>query len=307
MRWVHDALNANVEKTMRSISLITSGMPTSVGPLSVAQPLPVAALRYADPFILLHHAGPQYIEPTPNPHKIEAHPHRGFEPVTFVYQGNVLHRDSLGNEGYIGAGEVQWITSGSGIIHEEGPTLDLARTGGNLELIQLWINLPADKKMMTPAYQELHKDQLSELSVLGGHGKLSIVAGELQGIGGPATTQSPITAAMGWLTTGAKGELPLPTMQTVLMYVLGGDVTVGGHRITGGQLALFNDQTSNAQTADTAGEGVPIEVHEEARILLLGGMPLNEPIVSYGPFVMNTEDEIRDAFRDYAGGKFGSL
>lgn len=296
------------EYTMSSIKLVTKGMPTSVGPLSVAQPLPVAALRYADPFILLHHAGPQYIEPTPNPHKIEAHPHRGFEPVTFVYQGNVLHRDSLGNEGYIGAGEVQWITSGSGIIHEEGPTLDLARTGGNLELIQLWINLPAEKKMMQPAYQELHKEKLPELSVLSGQGTLSIVAGKIQGIGGPAVTQSPITAAMGWLTSGANGELPLPDMQTVLLYVLGGDVTVDGHRITGGQLALFNEQTSNLQSNGTSQEAsVPIEVHEDARILLLGGTPLNEPIVSYGPFVMNTEDEIRAAFRDYAGGKFGTL
>lgn len=292
---------------MRSIARITDGMTTSVGPLSVRQPLPVAALRYADPFILLHHAGPQYIEPTPNPHKIEAHPHRGFEPVTFVYQGNVLHRDSLGNEGHIGSGEVQWITSGSGIIHEEGPTYELARTGGNLELIQLWVNLPASKKMMQPAYQELHADQLPKTTILDGAGTLAIVSGQIGTHIGPAVTQSPVASAMGWLSKGGKGLFPLPHYETVLLYVLGGSIRIGAHLLSSGRLALFEGLTASGNDNNSNDAQTHIEVLEDSRILLLGGTPINEPIVSYGPFVMNTEDEIREAFRDYAGGKFGSL
>ncbi len=147
----------------RSVKIITDSQMTSVGPLSVAQPLPAPTLRGADPFILLHHAGPQVFEAGTEAHRIEPHPHRGFEPVTFVYKGAVLHKDTMGNEGSISAGEVQWITSGSGILHSEGPTEELQQSGGELELIQLWVNLPAAKKMMAPAYQELHADHIPVL------------------------------------------------------------------------------------------------------------------------------------------------
>ena len=181
----------------RPVRIITHSLMTGVGPLRVAQPLPVHALRNVDPFILLHHAGPQAFEAGGAVHRIDPHPHRGFEPVTFVFKGSVLHRDSLGNEGTIHGGEVQWITSGSGIIHSEGPTAELQQAGGELELIQLWVNLPADKKMMTPMYQELRREQMARVTVLDGALDLELVSGSYMGHVGPATTQSPVLTAMG--------------------------------------------------------------------------------------------------------------
>ena len=283
---------------MRKIRIITNGTPTSVGPLSVAQSLPVTALRYADPFVLLHHAGPQKFEPGTEAHRIEAHPHRGFEPVTYVFSGKVHHRDSLGNDGIIGAGEVQWITSGSGIIHEEGPTPDVMTDGLELELIQLWINLPASKKMMSPAYQEVHKEQIPTVKLFDDHLSLHVISGALNGASGPAHTQSPLLTAMGWFSEGGSGTLDAIAFDRLIIYVLGGEIrindeyTVGEH-----QLVLFEDDH----------EPVKIETLSEGRLILLAGEPLNEPIFTYGPFVMSTEDEIRTAFRDYAGGKFGQL
>ena len=288
---------------MRTVRIITDPIHTSVGPLTVRQPLPVGALRGADPFLLLHHAGPQRFDPGSEGQKIDAHPHRGFEPVTFVYRGSVLHRDSLGNEGRIGAGEVQWITSGSGIMHEEGPTPDLAQKGGELELIQLWINVPAAKKMMPPAYQEIHRERIPTVTLLDGHLSLAIVAGELAPadraiVKGAAVTQTPIFAAMGSFTAGGSGEVDVTPFDTLVLYVLGGRVTINGeHEVTGGRLVAFDAGTG----------GFHIETHEDGSILLLGGEPINEPVVQHGPFVMNTEDEIREAFRDYAGGKFGTV
>ncbi len=286
---------------MRRIKLITAGVPTSVGPLVINQPLPVPALRYADPFILLHHAGPQHIAPGSAGEKVEEHPHRGFEPVTFVFQGSVLHRDSLGNVGTIGAGEVQWITSGSGIMHEEGPTESLTRDGGDLELIQLWINLPASKKMMSPGYQELHSNQIPQWSGLDGHLTLSIVAGEYNSLVGPAPTQSPLFAAMGWGVAGGSGLVTLPEFDTTMLYILGGSVRIADHIVESKKLVVFDAPETGSDTA------MHLEILDDARLLLLAGTPLNEPVATYGPFVMNTEDEIRAAFRDFAGGKFGAI
>ncbi|RPI68950.1 MAG: pirin family protein [Ignavibacteriae bacterium] len=272
---------------MRNVRLITSSLHTTVGPLKVAQPLPTNALRYADPFLLLHHAGPQTIEAGSEVHKIEAHPHRGFDPVTFVYRGSVLHRDSLGNQGTIGPGEVQWIKSGSGILHEEGPTPDMARDGGELELIQLWINVPAAEKMDPPAYFEIHRDQVLHDELLDGRLTLDRVI-----------AKSSVYAAMGHFSSGAIGKVDVTSQASHLLYILGGSVTINGeHRVEGKHLVIFDD---------TPG-GFTFEAHSDGSLLLLGGDPIGEPMVQYGPFVMSTEDEIRDAFRDYAGGKFGSL
>jgi hypothetical protein len=248
--------------------------------------------------LLLHHAGPQRFEAGGQAHRIDPHPHRGFEPVTFVYRGSVLHRDSLGNAGSIGAGEVQWITSGSGIIHSEGPTADLMEQGGELELIQLWINLPAAKKMITPAYQELHQQQIPTVQVLDGAMDLAIVAGTYGGITGPAITHSPMTAIMGSMTAGGSGILAAPAERRMLLYVLGGSVRLNGeHVVERQQMVVFDDGTGD----------VTIDILADGHVLLLGGEPIGEPIASYGPFVMNTDEELREAFRDYAGGKFGTL
>lgn len=283
---------------LRPVHLITDSLLTNVGPLNVKQPLPVAALRDADPFILLHHAGPQPVVPGEFHGRVDPHPHRGFEPVSFVYRGSVLHRDSLGNEGSIADGEVQWITSGRGIIHSEGPSEKLLREGGELEIIQLWINLPASRKMMEPAYQELHRDAIPEISILDGKGTLNLVAGTLGEITGPAVTQSPIMAAMGSLSAGASGTIDVPTMKTALLYVLGGTIRVNhDHVVERHELVVFAEH----------GDSIHIDAAEDASILLLTGEPLAEPIVAYGPFVMNTEDEIRQAFTDFRQGAMGVL
>lgn len=283
---------------MRNIRIITNGIPTSVGPLIINQPLPVGELRYADPFVLLHHAGPQRIEPGSEGHKVESHPHRGFEPVTFVYSGIVIHRDSLGNMGKITGGEVQWITSGKGILHEEGPSLDGSTTGVDLELIQLWINLPSEKKMMEPAYQELHKTAIPDLLLFNGKLRLAVVAGDMKGIVGPAVTQTPISAAMGWFEKGANGMIDFIHDDCMLIYVLAGTLEINGEHVASAhQLVVF----------DNKADEVSINAREAGRLLLLSGQPLNEPIATYGPFVMNSEEEIREAFKDFAGGKFGTL
>ncbi len=283
---------------LRPVQIITDSLLTNVGPLNVKQPLPVAALRDADPFILLHHAGPQPVEPGVFHGRVDPHPHRGFEPVSFVYRGSLLHRDSLGNEGSISAGEVQWITSGRGIIHSEGPSEELLRQGGELEIIQLWINLPAAKKMMEPAYQEIHRDAIPVVKILGDAGELRLVAGELNGVRGPATTQSPLMAAMGHIAKGASGELTVPAMPTLLLYVLGGALRVNGeHIVERHKLVVFAE----------LGESISLEAIEPTDILLLSGKPLEEPMVAYGPFVMNTEDEIRQAFLDFRQGAMGRL
>jgi redox-sensitive bicupin YhaK (pirin superfamily) len=283
---------------LRPVHLITDSLLTNVGPLNVKQPLPVAALHDADPFILLHHAGPQPVVPGVFHGRVDPHPHRGFEPVSFVYRGSLLHRDSLGNEGSISAGEVQWITSGRGIIHSEGPSEQLLLEGGELEIIQLWINLPAAKKMMEPAYQELHRQDIPTVTILDGKGELRLVAGELGSARGPATTQSPIMAAMGHIASGASGDLEVPAMRTLLLYVLGGTLRINGeHTVSRHKLVVFSEH----------GQNISIEATEETDILLLAGEPLEEPIMAYGPFVMNTEDEIRQAFLDFRQGAMGHL
>ncbi len=282
----------------RSVRVITSSLHTGVGPLRVAQPLPVHALRHLDPFILLHHAGPQAFSADGGVHRIDPHPHRGFEPVTFVYRGSVHHKDSLGNSGTIHAGEVQWITSGSGIIHSEGPTAELQQSGGEIELIQLWVNLPARDKMMKPRYQELHAATIPTVSLCGDALNLAVVSGELFGIQGPAETRSTVITAMGRFTAGLQGQVSSLDSATLAIYVLNGSLIINGeHRVERHQLVVFNND----------GDTIELRCEQPGDLLLLAGEPLNEPIAQYGPFVMNTEDELRQALEDYRSGKMGHL
>jgi redox-sensitive bicupin YhaK (pirin superfamily) len=283
---------------MRSVRIITSSLLTGVGPLRVAQPLPVHALRNLDPFILLHHAGPQKFDPEGDIQRIDPHPHRGFEPVTFVYRGSVHHKDSLGNSGVINAGGVQWITSGAGIIHSEGPTAELQRAGGEIELIQLWVNLPARDKMCAPSYQELHTGQFPLVDACNGALKLHVVSGELLGVHGPASTHTPVVTAMGTFTGGLSAELLTPSLETFALYVLNGSLSVNDeHRVQRHQLVAFNND----------GAYVKLQCEEPGELLLLAGEPIAEPIAQYGPFVMNTEEELHQAVFDFREGKMGSL
>lgn len=282
----------------RPIRIITHSLMTGVGPLRVAQPLPVHALRNVDPFILLHHAGPQTFEAGGAEHRIDPHPHRGFEPVTFVYRGSVLHRDSLGNEGTIGAGEVQWITSGSGIIHSEGPTADVQRSGGELELIQLWVNLPSEKKMMTPMYQELHRSDMAHVHALNGALDLTVVSGTYLEKTGPAKTQSPVFTAMGHFREAPQASFDVPAYEQFAIYVLNGALRINGdHVVERHSLVAF----------EPGGDTIDIEPLTDGSLLMLAGEPLREPIAMYGPFVMNTEQQLHEALHDYSIGKFGVL
>jgi len=282
----------------RSVRIITSSLLTGVGPLRVAQPMPVHALRNLDPFILLHHAGPQRFDASGGVHRIDPHPHRGFEPVTFVYRGSVHHKDSLGNSGIIHGGEVQWITSGSGIIHSEGPTEELQQSGGEIELIQLWVNLPASDKMCVPSYQELHNSTIPVVRINDNQLTLRVISGEVMSHKGPAKTRSSVTTAMGSFTSELDAELVLPGNETLALYVLNGALIVNGeHRVERHQLVVFNND----------GTRIHLASESSGDLLLLGGEPLREPIAQYGPFVMNTDDEIQQALVDYRDGKMGTL
>jgi quercetin 2,3-dioxygenase len=277
----------------RYIIAVGNPLHTSVGPLSVAQPLPGHEVDYLDPFVLLHHAGPQDVIAGAEEHRIEPHPHRGFAPVTFVFEGAVLHRDSLGNESIVRSGEVQWINAARGIVHSEGPAPELGRDGGRLELIQLWVNVPQSTKMIEPSYQELSSDRLPEVSLDGV--RLRIVSGTAFGVTGPAITQSPVTSVMAWMEQGSSVTWNVDD-PTAAVYVLGGSVLIGGQGTTVGHLAVLGEGTE-----------VTITAEENSRLLLLAGKPLQEPIVTGGPFVMNTRLEVYQAFMDYQNGLMGTL
>ena len=283
---------------MRKIRLVTDSLEVPVGSFSVHQPLPTNALRQADPFLLLHHGGRQTTHAGEKGVEVPEHPHRGFEPVTFMFHGQIQHTDSLGNDSIVDSGEVQWITSGKGIMHEEKTPAEFAKKGGEMELIQLWVNLPQDKKMMEPAYQEIRNSMIPEVQLLNDKLTLRVVAGTIEGSTGPAQTQSPLITAMGKMQAGAKGNIDVTNFPTLAVYFLSGSATINGeHKMHESRFIVFEE-----------GEGgFDIEVHEDGELLLLAGEPLNEPVVQYGPFVMNTDQEIRDAFRDLAGGKFGSI
>jgi redox-sensitive bicupin YhaK (pirin superfamily) len=231
-------------------------------------------------------------------HRIDPHPHRGFEPVTFVYRGSVYHRDSLGNEGTINAGEVQWITSGAGIVHSEGPVHELQQSGGVLELIQLWVNLPAAHKMTSPTYQELRLSQIPRVPFDNGRLQVAVVSGSIFGVVGPAHTRSTVVTAMGAFEPGMNTTIETPAMKTFAIYVLNGILRINDeHNVQRHQLVVFSEDNGPVHLSSEAG----------GDMLILGGDPLNEPVAQYGPFVMNTHEELEQAFIDYRDGKMGTL
>jgi len=248
------------------------------------------------PFLLLDYAGPAEFPPTEEARGVGEHPHRGFETVTIVYQGELEHRDSAGNRGSIGPGDVQWMTAASGVVHEELHSRAFARRGGMLEMVQLWVNLPARFKMSAPAYQTLLNDQIPVVTLEEGGGTVRVIAGECRGVKGPARTFTPINLWDLRLNAGRRVVLPLPDGSTTALFVLRGRVALDDARTAGeAQVALF----------DRKGEGITVEAREEATVLVLNGEPIEEPIVSHGPFVMNTEAEIRQALIDYQSGRLG--
>ncbi|WP_454673907.1 pirin family protein [Achromobacter pestifer] len=253
---------------------------------------------YTSPFLLLDVSGPQDFKPSPLPRGIQQHPHRGFETVTLVYQGEVAHRDSS-DGGLIRAGDVQWMTAGAGIMHEEFHSPAFSRSGGVLEAVQIWVNLPADRKMSPPRYQTLAKEQIPRMA-LGSpaSGTLRVIAGRYEMLEGPAETWSPINLWDLNLDHGTRSELSLPEGHSAMAVVLRGTLSIDkSSPLHEKQMVLF----------DRSGGTIAINATTDAAVLVLTGEPLNEPIVGSGPFVMNTAEELRQAKRDFASGRFGDI
>jgi len=252
------------------------------------------------PFLLLDYAGPARFEPAAKPRGVGEHPHRGFETVTIVYQGEVEHRDSTGAGGVIGPGDVQWMTAAAGIVHDEFHSPAFTRQGGTLEMVQLWVNLPARAKMSAPGYQGLLAAQIPEVALPGGAGRVRVIAGEYVGHQGPARTHTPINVWDLRLNQGGTSRLALPEGHTLALVGLHGTVQVNGSQIL-----------REAQVLHLAREGgeieIEIEANNDAVLLLLGGEPIDEPIVGYGPFVMNSRAEIVQAVSDFNSGRFGRI
>jgi redox-sensitive bicupin YhaK (pirin superfamily) len=254
--------------------------------------------KHISPFLLLDHAAPTQFEPTAERRGVGQHPHRGFETVTIVYQGELEHRDSTGSGGKIGPGDVQWMTAASGIIHEEFHSEDFARQGGFMEMVQLWVNLPAKDKMAPAGYQTILKSDIPSIDLKDNAGSLRLIAGRFEGHQGPAKTFTPIDVWDMRLNAGKDLTLDVHDGYNTALVVLRGTVQVNGReRVEAGQLALF----------DRAGEQLHLHANHDAVVLLLSGEPIDEPIVGHGPFVMNSEQEIHQAFNDFHSGRFGAM
>lgn len=264
-----------------------------MGGIPVRQPLPTASIEQIDPFLLLHHHIGNFKENT-NPKNVGVgpHPHRGFSPVTFIYQGDVHHRDSRNNSSVVKAGGVQWMNAGMGIIHSERPSSELTSKGGTQEIIQLWINTPQSGKMNQPEYQAFQNEELPKLS-----GNLSVVAGNQDEISGPAKSEMPINAVMGVLTPGEKLTLDTPYEHSML-YVLNDSLKITDHGIV---------EEHNLVVFESSTKSIEVSSDSKTKILFLSADPLNESLATYGPFVMNTQTEIMEAMRDYQMGKMGVL
>jgi len=253
--------------------------------------------REVDPFLMLDYAGPTPIPAGQKPRGVGEHPHRGFETVTIAYQGAVEHRDSGGHSGTIYPGDVQWMTAASGVVHEEMHEREFAEKGGTFEMVQLWVNLPKAQKMSAPKYQTLTKEQIPVVK-LGTGSSARVIAGELNGATGPAKTFTPVNLFDVRLEAGDRVALRVPEGHNTAVVLLKGEVVVNGTPVNGeAKITLLSAE----------GEGVTLEAWKDSTVLVLSGEPINEPVASYGPFVMNTRQEIMDAVHDYQAGKMGHL
>lgn len=250
------------------------------------------------PFLMLDYAGPTEFKPTTTPRGVGQHPHRGFETVTIVYKGEVSHRDSSGGGGTIGPGDVQWMTAGGGIIHEEFHSPEYTKTGGEFEMVQLWVNLPAKDKMTPAHYQGILNAQIPAVELANQAGTVRVIAGEFEGFVGPAQTYSPIDVWDVALNAGKHVPFTVNEGHTVAVVVLKGTVQVNNSQIA---------REAQMVVLDQVGTEFTVEANSDAKFLILSGQPLNEPIAGYGPFVMNTPAQIDEAIRDFNSGRFGTI
>jgi redox-sensitive bicupin YhaK (pirin superfamily) len=254
--------------------------------------------KQLSPFLLLDYAGPAEFAPADRPPGVGSHPHRGFETVTIVYQGEVEHRDSTGKGGVIGPGDVQWMTAGSGILHQEFHSQAFTRSGGALEMVQLWVNLPAKDKMAPPGYQAIVSGDIPVAVLAKDAGTLRVIAGDYDGRVGPAQTFTPMQVWDMRLKQGSSSEFLLPDGWNTALIVLHGTVQVNGDKVA---------REAQMVMLDSAGSKLTIEANSDAVVLLLSGEAINEEIVGHGPFVMNSQAEIVQAIDDFNSGRFAQI
>lgn len=287
--------------TKRPLKFIAPAIRTlEGGGFEVFRPFPTANLDWLDPFLLLDEMAPNYVKPG-KAIGAPAHPHRGFETVTYILQGEVEHRDSAGNHGIIGPGDVQWMTAGDGIIHSEMPSTRVQTQGGIGHGLQLWVNLPASLRRTAPNYQALPSDQIA--SAVGDGWTAEVIAGSMLGVTGPAKTHTPIGLARVIVQPSSKIQVAVPEGHTALVYVFDGSATTGAGSdvIQAHQLGVFETTAGDIVLA------VPTDAPSPVDCLVLTGEPINEPMARYGPFVMNTNAEIEEAIVDYNAGRMGSI
>lgn len=284
---------------LRSVSRLLYAHQMDMGGMPIRQPLPTQNVEQIDPFLLLHHANikaPSHVEP--DHAGVGPHPHRGFSPVTFIFQGGVHHRDSRGNDSVIYAGGAQWMNAGMGIIHSERPPHDIHEIGGRQEIIQLWINTPAKNKMDQPAYYPLNAEEAPKISSPDGLVAGKIFSGEVLNVKGSIPSQAVVNAATFQFQKEGRITIPIPASHNAFIYLLDGRLTIDGFGLVDAlHIAHFKND----------GDGIGLTALEDTRMLFLTGEPLNEEVVSYGPFVMNTQTQIMEAMRDYQIGKMGVL
>lgn len=290
-------------KEQRTVAGIINSVETLEGEgIVVRRPFPKSSFSDFDPFLLLDELGPVDVEPG-QAKGAPDHPHRGFETVTYLLEGQLEHKDSQGHTGTLGPGDVQWMTAGSGIVHSEMPSQEFARTGGRLHALQLWVNLPSRDKLMPPRYQEISADRIPIAQTSDGEVTVKVIAGSALGVNAVISTRTPIMYLHFTLNKSATVVQPVPRDYNAFAYVLEGEGVFGrdSERALDGQMVLF------AQDGEDVTITNPVDIAAPLDVLLIAGVPLNEPIVRYGPFVMNTEAEILQAFADYRNGRMGTI
>ncbi|MGQ4877512.1 pirin family protein [Billgrantia sp. LNSP4103-1] len=282
--------------TTRSVASVHPAYRDDIGDLQTRRPLPGPGVSQVDPFLFLNHHGPQIYPPNNAGLPFGPHPHRGFETVTFILEGSLAHHDSGGHTSVIEAGGVQWMTAGSGLVHAEISPHEFKKRGGALEILQLWVNLPARLKMVSPRYVGVQRDAIPRVSLDEGRGSLELISGEYGGETGPVESLTDVFMSVVRLEPGGCAELPAPAGRSVFLYAVTGHARMAGERIAPWHLVELNDD----------GETILLEAETPCCFLFGHAEPIGEPVVAHGPFVMNTQAEIAQAVRDYEAGKFGS-
>jgi len=260
--------------------------------------LPVIGMTGMSPFFLMDYNSKWNLQPSKRQRGVGVHPHRGFETVSIAYHGRIAHHDSAGNSGVIGEGDVQWMTAASGVLHKEYHEKEFSNKGGLFQMVQLWVNLPAKYKMTPAKYQAIENKDMGKFTLPDGKSIIEIIAGEYRGVKGPAFTFTPMNVFNAKLSRGTKADFSFHESFNTGLLVIEGEVTINGEKTATEDSFIYFERK---------GTEIQLEAQKDSIVLILSGEPINEPIASYGPFVMNTDDEIKEAYEDYYNGKFGYL